>query len=88
MKIFVEIKNLKGRSRDERLENVITSVPGVWSVNVDDQSGWVDVECQPLHILEIASQLELAGYHVGSMGMTKSGAVACRGAGRNEAFTT
>lgn len=71
MKVFLKIKNLKGRSPNERLENVIWSVPSVWSVNVDNQSGWVDVECQPAHLLEIACQLELSGYQVGSMGMMK-----------------
>ena len=71
MKVFLQIKNLKAHSGDERLENVIWSVPSVWSVNVDSQTGWVDVECQPTHLLEIACQLELAGYQVGFMGMTK-----------------
>ena len=71
MKVFLEIKNLKGRSRDERLENVILSVPGVWSVNVDNQTGWVDVECQPRHVLEIACQVELAGYEIGAIEMAK-----------------
>lgn len=76
MKVFLEIKNLKGSSGDERLEKVISSVAGVWSVNVENQTGWVDLECEPRHLLEIACQLELAGYRVGSMGMTKGTALA------------
>ena len=79
MKIFLEIENLKGRSRDERLESVISSVPGIWAVNVDHETGWVDVECQPRLVLEIVCRIELAGYRVISTGMTHgSTSLACR----------
>ena len=79
MKVFLEIENLKSRPADDRLENVISSVPGIWAINVDNETGWVDVECQPSLVLELACQIELAGYRIIATGITHgSRSVACR----------
>src|SRR5688500_4216070 len=64
VRIQLQVERLNSAADTQRLRAILGTIPGVVPLDVDAETGWVDLECQGTKLVEIAVKIASVGFSV------------------------